>query len=122
MHMLYIYTHSVHLTDNNIFFGYIVCWEMHCRLCVTAYHRFVNQSYLVPKNITPSVWMGKVLTSCSRRSLLLFDTLSLMLDHVPYIQYLTVSQKVCKALMKLIWISLLLICIVFSSFQPKKIE
>ena len=43
-----------------------------------------------------------------------------MLDHVPYIHYLTVSLKVWKALMKLIWISLLLICTVSSSSHLKK--
>ena len=33
---------SVHLTDNNIFFGYIVCWDMHCGRFITAHFRLVN--------------------------------------------------------------------------------
>ena len=46
----YVYA-TYHLIDNNIFFGYVVCWEMHRGGFVTAYYRFVNQSHLVPENI-----------------------------------------------------------------------
>ena len=90
---------------------------------VTAYYRFVNQSYLVPENIIflsmdgPSVnklFKEKFESDLEKKGHFI------MLDHVPYIQYLTVSQKVCETLMKLIWISLLSICTVFSSSHLKK--
>ena len=91
-----------------------------------SFYRFVNQSYLVPENIIslsmdgPSV--NKLFKEKFESDLKKKVTLSLMLDHVSYMQYPTVSQKVLKAFMKLIWISLLLICTVSSALSLKKMK